>query len=92
MGDLETTGGKQEKIKMDKIQNPPAFPRSDGGFSPTQDGMSMRDYFAANAPRLSIFIVILLCLRSFKSAATVISEWNYNYADAMLVERTKRTP
>jgi hypothetical protein len=29
----------------------PAFPRSDGGYSTTFDGMTLRDYFAAHAPR-----------------------------------------
>lgn len=36
--------------RLEKATGGPAFPRSDAGYSPTQDGMSLRDYFAATSP------------------------------------------
>ena len=68
----------------------PAFPRSDAGYSQTQDGISARDYFAAHA------LVGIVTHFGVLSHEICEEKWfqkrafqAYAYADAMLVERAK---
>lgn len=66
-----------------------AFPRSDAGYSETQDGMTLRDFFAGNALQ-----GMLACSREGDAhqawlSPSAASEWAYQQADAMIAEREK---
>lgn len=69
------------------MDNPPAFPSTPLGQNGMpndnpQYGMTLRDYFAAHA---------LLGQLSYNECLNPeeISQWSYEYADAMLKERNK---
>ena len=71
----------------------PAFPRPTGwnGFDhfedhescDAQDGMTLRDYFAAKA------LDGMLSAAARDETPEVIAKWAYKYADVMLAERDK---
>jgi hypothetical protein len=65
---------------MSDIENPPAFPRLDGGYlnHKMQEGMTLRDYFAGQA----------LAMAQADTPKN-LAEWAYMVADAMLAQRTK---
>ena len=67
-----------------------AFPHkySDGS---TNEGMSLRDYFAARAPKPPKWWIENYGkdLNDLQSEAELISVWNYAYADAMIKESEK---
>lgn len=81
----------------------PAFPRSASGYTVSQDGMTLWDYFAAHAPddiKEAIPGTATNCSRELGIADT---EYRYQehypillaiascrYADAMIAERRKR--
>ncbi len=94
---------------MSKNTGGPAFPRpvseDDGRFGRNQeqygaqDGMTLRDYFTANAP-VTIGDAMLRCgfceesIGMFEQESrteifTVLAEMRGEYADAMLAERAK---
>lgn len=80
------------------MNNPSAFPRPgfdgrseevEGNYrNKPQDGMSLRDYFAAKALQgmLSAECDDKMCAWSNPDKA---AEWSYQFADAMLVAREK---
>jgi hypothetical protein len=81
-------------MTLNKYTNPPAFPRpvSKAGrddrtddhntrFAEPQDGMTLRDYFAAHA--LSSHPTHLM------ATAETRATWAYQIADTMLTERNK---
>ena len=55
------------------------------------EGMSLRDYFAARAPKPPKWWIENYGkdLNDLQSEAELISVWNYAYADAMIKEREK---
>jgi len=68
-----------------KPENPPAFARTvgiDPDYQPQQDGMSLRDYFAAAALPL-----VIGNGRLFNTTAHVVAADCYTIADAMLKAR-----
>jgi hypothetical protein len=60
--------------------SPLAFPRSDGGYSQTLDGMSLRDYFAGQGVGMASHDL---------GDTGVVAARAYAIADAMLKERAK---
>jgi len=52
---------------------------------------TMRDVFAAHAPRRTFLQRLFDFWASDNPVSQKIAEWNYAYADAMLVERSKPT-
>lgn len=60
--------------------NPPAFPRADGGWSPSHDGMTLRDWFAGQA---------LANHKTLEWKPEHAAKQAYAYADAMLAERER---
>lgn len=69
---------------MGKLDNPPAFPVSDT-FRRHQEGMTLRDYFAAQALGMGFDWTNLHETGGYAEAAQVA----YEIADAMLAERQK---
>lgn len=63
----------------DKIENPPAFAHGEGENTYPQQGMTLRDYFAAHS-------LAGLSLTGFPND---IATSAYEIADAMLAERVK---
>lgn len=59
-----------------------AFPRSDGGYSRTEDGMTLRDWFAGHA--MAVYVS-----RGHIVHDDQIAKAAYIIADAMLAERAK---
>jgi hypothetical protein len=51
------------------------------------DGMSLRDFFAANAPPMPQ--MWRQVRHDFRSEVEAHARWSYEYADAMLAERAK---
>lgn len=79
-----------------ETNNPPAFPRSYTEMNSSQQGMSLRDYFAAKA--LAAFIVNEGPVQKWGAEYSSVThesgyasdaERAYRYADAMLAEREK---
>lgn len=72
---------------MSKNTGGPAFPTTDflhaGQVVPGSEGMSLRDYFAANAPPPPDR------WRGGERDANGMASWAYRWADAMLAERAK---
>lgn len=73
---------------MDKNTGGPAFPVpmfaiERGKYEAEQQGISMRDYFAANAPPPPDH------WRGGERDANGMASWAYRFADAMLAEREK---
>lgn len=76
----------------EKPNGGPAFPRSDAGYSPTQDGMSLRDWLAGQA--LSGMLAATceygeLDQAYIEQKTTSAAESAYRVADAMLEARGK---
>lgn len=75
-----------------KPENPPAFPVISGSstqeVSYIQIGMSLRDYFAAKA-MAALITVSVGQARSQIHNTSDGAELAYNWADAMLLERSK---
>lgn len=70
--------------------NEPAFPRSSANWNSAQEGMSIRDYFAAKAMESLIMKWSLLEDREFcYSDPQQCSSMAYKFADAMLEERNE---
>ena len=72
----------------------PAFPRpfSDivGGIYEAQEGMSLRDYFAAKAPIPDeVLSEAIDTTPHLTDAQPKLARWCYAWADAMLAEREK---
>jgi hypothetical protein len=70
---------------MSEIKNKPAFPtlkRCLSGLDLKDEGLSMRDYFAAKAMQSQI-------LGNMNLRMEDVAKWSYQYADAMLAEREK---
>ncbi len=63
---------------MSKPDGGPVFPSDCGGQYVPQSVMSMREYFAASAPR-----------QDLKMALEDHSSYLYRYSDAMIAERDK---
>jgi len=77
---------------MNKDTGGPAFPRSDAGYSPTQDGMTLRDWFAGQALAglsFSIGDQLLLDLANGTRGGKFIITAAYVLADAMIEQRGK---
>ena len=80
---------------MTKETGGPAFPvvqwetDDDGNLRPRQtNGMTLRDYFAANAPKSNEQWERDYCRRrGYMSEAKMIADWNYEYADEMMKAR-----
>jgi hypothetical protein len=64
-----------------------AFPRT--GFHKEQDGMTLRDYFAAKAMQALIAKGMDNPNNRNAKGVPVIANFSYEYADAMLAERNK---
>jgi hypothetical protein len=71
-------------MNTDTANNPPAFPNINGDFEARQRGMTLRDYFAAEA-----MPEVIRELWGEEDAANQIAECCYQLADAMLRERQK---
>jgi hypothetical protein len=70
----------------------PAFPRSWG--TATDDGMSLRDYFAAKA-MAAMLSNEATCIRLSERSPDLkvaLADNAYHFADAMLAERAKEKP
>lgn len=69
----------------------PAFPRvveQPNGYMKAVEGMTLRDYFAAHAPKPDEQWKQNYCReRGYMSEAKMLADWNYEYADAMLKQR-----
>lgn len=69
-------------------KNPPAFPAQHVDLAPFERGMTLRDYFAANAMQ-----AIMINSDSRSVSAGEVESWigsyAYRVADAMLAERQK---
>ena len=61
-----------------------AFPSHPEAFNGSDYGMSLRDYFAANAPPVPDWFV-----KVNNSDMEDLITWRWYYADAMLAERDK---
>ncbi len=87
-----------------KADGGPAFPRAafapmnvgyeDMGICESQEGMTLRDYFAAKAPApppwwLKEYADCYGRAEKLSVAAEHLAAWAYEYADAMMAERTK---
>jgi len=70
--------------KSSNSKNPLAFPAIDETY--LQEGMSLRDYFAAKA--MQVYLKMAYDENSYSNKR--ISEKSYQIADAMLEERTKQ--
>tara|TARA_R110000764_G_scaffold14369_1_gene40950 strand:- start:675 stop:890 length:216 start_codon:yes stop_codon:yes gene_type:complete len=66
--------------RTDGSDGGPAFPRTDGVGAYEQDGMSLRDYFAGQA-------LTGLMMRRLTCCDSLITEWSYRMADAMIEAR-----
>lgn len=77
------------------MKNPPAFPRTGVGNAgvgydvPSQDGMTIRDYFAAKAMAAMIPDRDRSGNRIWDEKCSWIADLSYDIADAMLAEREK---
>jgi len=65
-----------------------AFPNNSDG--PNYDGMSLRDYFATNAPEDIYRFISFPHDASIEEKMELVAKLNYVYADAMLKEREKK--
>jgi hypothetical protein len=63
------------------MNNPPAFPTDPMAGNERNQGMTLRDYFAAAA-------LTGLCT-SHHNCEQMLAEWSYRQADAMLAAREK---
>lgn len=74
------------------ISNPPAFPVSTiDGYN--NDGMELRDYFAAKAMQGIIsnnYYSMIISGNTELPEPKYLSEFSYQIADAMLIARTKQ--
>lgn len=61
------------------MNNPPAFPRPYSPSTNAQEGMTLRDYFAAKA--------MANAYTQHDGNPNIIAKWAYEIADAMLKER-----
>jgi len=83
----------------DKPENPPAFPQNEfsahTAFTHDNLGMTLRDYFASHAlAGMAANEAISgateeICKRSGITPAQMFAIGSYEYADAMLAQRTK---
>jgi len=64
------------------IENPPAFPN---GFAEVNDGMTLRDYFAAKALQV---VTPAEWNHSDRDGAYFLAKQAYQFADAMLAARS----
>lgn len=71
----------------------PAFPEiGERGKAAGGEGISVRDYFAARAPLYPFplpYIEPNKEVDSIMQIASIISAWNFAYADTMIAERSK---
>lgn len=81
----------------DKPENPRAFARTAAGYDPAtgdychkQEGMTLRDYFAGQAPCIENMGAIGLPFIDEESPAEHLARSAYIFADAMLAERAKQ--
>ena len=63
--------------------NTPAFPHIDSGCGRFEEGMTLRDYFAAKAMQA----ILMRTDSRFTTTLEFVSGKAYQYADAMLKER-----
>lgn len=68
-----------------KTENPKAFPND---ATPREDGMTLRDYFAAKAMQS---VMVGEAYNHVKTSEEV-ANWAYTITDAMLRERLKQKP
>lgn len=66
----------------------PAFPLVGDNYQIKNQGMTLRDYFAAKAPAPDeTWICNYARERGYRGEARQRADWNYEYADAMLKAR-----
>lgn len=68
---------------MSKPNNPPAFPNRKGPYQVPQNGMTLRDYFAAKA------MAAFLSRATWSADEKTTASLSYSQSDAMLEERAK---
>lgn len=71
------------------MSNVPAFPRETSDFAPAQDGMDLRDYFAAKAMQALIPETMRRSL-TLEGWSAEVSRRAYLMAEAMISERLTR--
>lgn len=54
-----------------------------------ENGMSLRDYFAAHAPEPPDYVLTTININDHAQLAQAFAAWRWQYADAMLAEREK---
>ena len=78
---------------MSKETGEPAFARAAAwnhnstGIVPAQDGMTLRDYFAAKALAAIISLPRKDDIKRGAAGVPILAKYAYEYADAMLAER-----
>jgi hypothetical protein len=85
-------------VNQNRDDGGPAFPRplsklTSEEVSPDQEGMKLRDYFAAHAPEMSDEAFKLLKVNEGESLESWLARreamWASTFADAMLAERRR---
>ena len=66
----------------------PAFPAMHYDLADNEHGLTMRDYFACRAPTPDKqWINNYAQQKGYRGEAKMLADWNYEYADAMMVAR-----